>query len=71
MLVELGLVEQRYQVVLEVLNNGVTVSEVATRFGLPARACIAGCTGMPPRVGLAYRRNHTAAIVACFRVAAG
>ncbi len=29
MLVELGLVEQRYQAVLEVLNDGATVSDVA------------------------------------------
>ena len=34
MLVELGLVEQRYQAVLEVLNDGVTVTEVAGRFGV-------------------------------------
>ena len=33
MLVELGLVEQRYQAVLEVLN-GVPVTEVARRFGV-------------------------------------
>ena len=31
MLVELGLVEQRYQAVLEVLVEGKTVSEVAVR----------------------------------------
>ena len=34
MLVELGLVEQRYQAVLEVLNDGATVSEVAGRFSV-------------------------------------
>ena len=33
-LVELGLVEQRYQVVLEVLEGGVSVSEVAARAGV-------------------------------------
>jgi transposase InsO family protein len=33
-LVELGLVEQRYQAVLEVLNEGVSVSEVAARSGV-------------------------------------
>ena len=33
MLVELGLVEQRYQAVLEVLN-GATVTEVARRYGV-------------------------------------
>jgi transposase-like protein len=33
-LVELGLVEQRYQAVLEVLNDGASVTEVAARFGV-------------------------------------
>jgi hypothetical protein len=30
-LVELGVVEQRYQAVLEVLNDGATVTDVARR----------------------------------------
>ena len=34
MLVELGLVEQRYQAVLEVFNNGATVTDVARRNGV-------------------------------------
>ncbi len=34
MLVELGVVEQRYQAVLEVLNEGVPITEVAVRFGV-------------------------------------
>jgi transposase InsO family protein len=34
MLVELGLVEQRYRAVLEVLNEGVTVTDVARRYGV-------------------------------------
>lgn len=34
MLVELGLVEQRYQAVLEVLNDASTVIDVAIRFGV-------------------------------------
>ncbi len=34
MLVELGLVEQRYQAVLEVLNDGASVSDVARRYGV-------------------------------------
>ncbi len=34
MLVELGLVEQRYQAVLDVLNNGATVTDVARRNGV-------------------------------------
>jgi transposase-like protein len=32
-LVELGVVEQRLSAVLEVLNDGVSVTEVAERFG--------------------------------------
>lgn len=34
MLVELGLVEQRYRAVLEVLNDGATVTDVAKRYGV-------------------------------------
>ena len=34
MLVELGLVELRYQAVLEVVNQGASVTEVAVRFGV-------------------------------------
>ncbi len=34
MLVELGLVEQRYQAVLEVLNDGAAVVDVARRYGV-------------------------------------
>ena len=34
MLVELGLVELRYQAVLEVVNQGATVTDVAARFGV-------------------------------------
>ncbi len=41
MLVELGLVEQRYQAVLEVLNDGATVTDVARRYGV-ARQTVHG-----------------------------
>ncbi len=34
MLVELGLVEQRYQAVLEVLTDGAPVTDVARRYGV-------------------------------------
>jgi transposase-like protein len=34
MLVELGLVEQRFQAVLEVLNEGAAVTDVARRYGV-------------------------------------
>jgi hypothetical protein len=55
MLVELGLVEQRYQAVLEVLNDGATVVDVApslwggapdgARLAHPVRDCGAGRVG--------------------------
>ncbi|MGI8791779.1 MAG: helix-turn-helix domain-containing protein [Acidimicrobiales bacterium] len=38
MLVELGLVEQRYQTVLEVLDHGATVTDVARRNGVSRQA---------------------------------
>jgi transposase InsO family protein len=41
MVVELGLVEQRYQAVLEVINDGATVTEVARRHGV-ARQTVHG-----------------------------
>ena len=34
MLAELGAVEQRYRAVLEVLEEGVSVTEVARRYGV-------------------------------------
>lgn len=60
MLVELSLVEQRYQAVLEVLN-GVAVVELARRYGV-ARQTVHdwlrryGCQGM---AGLVDRSSHT------------
>jgi hypothetical protein len=48
-LVELGLVEQRYRAVLEVLDDGATVVEVARRYGVahpdPAWVVAALCRG--------------------------
>jgi transposase-like protein len=37
-LVEFNLVEQRYQAVLEVLNDGATVADVARRFRVARQA---------------------------------
>jgi transposase-like protein len=37
-LVELGLVEQRYEAVLEVLNDGASVTDVARRYGVGRQA---------------------------------
>ena len=57
MLVELGLVEQRYKAVLEVLDDGASVTDVARRYGVgrqtvhtlaaPLRDRGAGGTGRP------------------------
>jgi hypothetical protein len=46
-LVELGLVEQRYRAVLEVLDDGATVVEVARRYGVgpPMRSQNASADG--------------------------
>ena len=49
MLVELGLVEQRYQAVLEVLNDGATVTEVAIRFGVTRQSVHPGSAGTQHR----------------------
>jgi hypothetical protein len=45
-LAELGAVEQRYRAVLEVLEEGVSVTEVARRCGV-AQQTVHGCAGMP------------------------
>ena len=42
MLVELSVMEQRYQAVMEVLGAHVPVTEVAERYGSPARRCTDG-----------------------------
>lgn len=57
MLVELGLVEQRYRAVLEILNDGATVVEVARRYGVARqtlhawlrRYAVAGLGGLADR----------------------
>jgi len=43
MLVEFGLVEQRYRAVLEVLNDGATVTDMARRYEVPVPGVV------PPR----------------------
>jgi transposase-like protein len=56
-LVELGLVEQRYRAVLEILNDGATVVEVARRYGVARqtlhawlrRYAVAGLGGLADR----------------------
>jgi hypothetical protein len=46
MLVELGLVEQRYKAVCEVLD-GATVTDVAQRNGVSRQPSTRGCGAMP------------------------
>ena len=54
MLVELGVVEQRYAAVLEVVRDGVSVTEVAFRMGWPGRLFIGGCGVTRRRVWLVW-----------------
>ena len=57
MLVELGLVEQRYQAVLEVLNDGALVTDVAgVTGGAPDGACVAAELRDRERTSLVTRR---------------
>ena len=67
MLVELQLVEQRDQAVLEVINDGVSVSAVAIHFGVtrsdgaPLAAPPNGCPGLPPhRASCPHQMSPTA-----------
>jgi len=45
-LIELGVVEQRHRAVLEVAD-GLSVTEVARRYGVTARPCTAGSGATP------------------------
>jgi transposase len=59
MLVELSVVEQRYHAVMEVVSGGVSVVEVAKRYGVSRKRCTPGCTatakvtGQVPVLGVA------------------
>jgi transposase InsO family protein len=64
MLVELGLVEQRYQAVLEVLNDGATVTDVARRYGV-ARQTVHGWLRRYARDGLAGLVDHPSKPQSC------
>jgi transposase InsO family protein len=63
-LVELGLVEQRYQAVLEVLNDGLSVSEVAARSGV-TRQTLHRWLRRYATHGLAGLVDHSTAPAAC------
>lgn len=64
MLVELGLVEQRYQAVLEVLNDGATVTDVARRYGV-TRQTVHGWLRRYARSGLAGLVDRSSKPVSC------
>jgi transposase len=64
MLVELGLVEQRYQAVLEVLRDGVPVAEVARRHGV-ARQTVHGWLRRFAAKGLAGLVDRSSKPLSC------
>ena len=64
MLVELRLVEQRYQAVLEVLNDGATVMDVARRYGV-ARQTVHGWLRAYAAHGLAGLADHSSRPLSC------
>ncbi len=64
MLVELRLVEQRYQAVLEVLNDGATVTDVARRHGV-ARQTVHGWLRRYAASGLAGLADQTSKPLSC------
>lgn len=65
MLVELGMVEQRYGAVLEVLDEGAAVTDVARRYGWRGRRCTSGWPGMPNHGGLAALADRSSRPVSC------
>ena len=64
MLVELGLVEQRYQAVLEVLNDGASVTEVARRYGV-ARQTVHDWLGKYASEGLRGLADRSSRPLSC------
>jgi transposase InsO family protein len=63
-LVELGLVEQRFQAVLEVLNEGATVTDVARRYGV-ARQTVHGWLRRYAGSGLAGLSDRSSKPASC------
>jgi transposase InsO family protein len=64
MLVELGVVEQRYQAVLEVLNDGASVSDVARRHGV-ARQTVHEWLRKHAAGGLGGLADHSSRPLSC------
>ena len=48
MLLELTVAEQRFNAVMEVLRDGLTVTEVAGRYGVSRQPSTAGCAATAP-----------------------
>ena len=64
MLVELSVVEQRFQAVLAVIRDGVSIVQVAHRFGhVTPGGCTDGCVGTRTRGGRLVDRSHPSAQV--------
>jgi transposase-like protein len=63
-LVELNLVEQRYRAVLEVLNDGASVTDVARRFGV-ARQTVHEWLRRYAAGGLAGLADHSSRPLSC------
>ncbi len=64
MLVELRLVEQRYQAVLEVINDGAAVTDVARRYGV-ARQTVHGWLRRYGSDGLRGLADRTSKPLSC------
>ena len=64
MLVELNVVEQRYQAVLEVLNDGASVTDVARRRGV-ARQTVHEWLRRYARDGLGGLADHSSKPLSC------
>lgn len=64
MLVEVRLVEQRYQAVLEVINDGAAVSDVARRYGV-ARQTVHGWLRRYGSDGLRGLADRTSKPLSC------
>ena len=58
MLLELTVAEQRFNAVMEVIRDGLTVIEVAERYGVTARPSTAGCAATAGGLNALADRSH-------------
>ena len=70
-LVELGLVEQRYAAVREVVDDAATLTGFAVTTGWRVRRCTRGCVAMPRRAGRVGGRVESAGDVSASDAPAG